>query len=714
MDRSIFFKAILEALRDNLLEKTETGFTEYQAFNRIAAEWLGFEELDEENFVDAGGDRGVDFWFASDSGFEIFQVKSHRLGASGEIQTELFDNEGVKDLPRIKALLMDETASKSDNTKVRRFKQEWDSAIARRRIGEQKDPFQVLVGLVLFGDGLTDPAQIEYDSVNKLLRQTQEYKGIPVEFRPKLFTIDDVVNARWRQDNREWRDRSLRRRDSVDLHPESVGKWISGTQSTIFYCKAIDLIRAFDDFGYQIFEPNVRAHVGKTKVNMAIKESLMHSSSRREFKFLNNGLTITCSSYSNPTENRPSFRVKEPGVINGLQTVVSVHEAYSELPSEEQDDLERNCYVLVRLLTDKAVKDIISVVLASNTQNPMQARNLKSNTTEQVHFEKLLAEMGWFYERKQGSWEAFSKEPRRWRTLSSYRKANFQFTTGGRARARKIDNQLLAQTWFSFTGFSDEAVHNKRDLFDRDDWYQLLFLRRTNAHGADLNYDPLAAREECVPEAPSPALMLVSYLAREFAKAASLSAKESREKASQRLRIDPSLISKEELESKLAGDKEYLLDQVLNGMSFVFTEFLGYILFKAFGAKVHNIAARLLQNRSLKQLKETNDFDIVAGYVRDENIQKDDLLAIAWFAFRHTIQQMMATPWKENYLRARSRTRFNHDKETRTSIYKELDEVNKFMEEEQLTRFWAAGIPANTGLYNFFQKTLYPEPRESA
>jgi hypothetical protein len=130
MDRSIFFKGILEALRDNLLKKTEPGFTEYQAFNRIASERLGFEELDEENFVDAGGDRGLDFWFVSDSGFEIFQVKNHRLGPSGEIQTELFDNEGVKDLPRIKALLMDETASTSDKTKVRRFKQEWDSAIA--------------------------------------------------------------------------------------------------------------------------------------------------------------------------------------------------------------------------------------------------------------------------------------------------------------------------------------------------------------------------------------------------------------------------------------------------------------------------------------------------------------------------------------------------------------------------------------------------------
>ena len=83
MDRLIFYQAILEALRDNLLEKTEPGLTEYQAFNRIAGEWLGFEELDEENFVEAGGDRGLNFLSASDFGFEIFQVKSHRLGPSG-------------------------------------------------------------------------------------------------------------------------------------------------------------------------------------------------------------------------------------------------------------------------------------------------------------------------------------------------------------------------------------------------------------------------------------------------------------------------------------------------------------------------------------------------------------------------------------------------------------------------------------------------------
>ena len=58
---------------------------------------------------------------------------------------------------------------------------------------------------------------------------------------------------------------------------------------------------------------------------------------------------------------------------------------------------------------DSSVSDISRMVRATNTQNPMQPRNLLSNNSEQVLFEKLFAELGWFYERKQRSNIAFER-----------------------------------------------------------------------------------------------------------------------------------------------------------------------------------------------------------------------------------------------------------------------------------------------------------------
>jgi hypothetical protein len=575
-------------------------------------------------------------------------------------------------------------------------------------MGETTEPLQVRLGLVLFGDGLTAPAQQEYDSFSNSLGGFQEYKGVPIEVRSKLYTVDDIIAARWRQDNREWRDQSGRKRNYIDLYPETL-EWIHGHQSAAFHCRAIDLIGAFDSFGYQIFEPNVRAHIGKSKVNMAIKESLVHHTSRKEFQFLNNGLTVICKGFSNPTENRPCFRVVEPGVVNGLQTVVALHEAYYLLPSEDQRHLEETCYVLVRLLQQTAVRDINRVVLASNTQNPMQARNLRSNTTEQVYYERLFAEEGWFYERKQGAWDAFSSDPARWRTLSHYRESQFQAPgTGGRPRFRRIDNELSGQTWLAFIGFSNEAVHNKRYIFDEDSWYELVFLHRTPRHAADYGFEISTPREEWKDQAPSHTVMLVGYLARQFAKGVALSSKENRELSCQRLGIDPTEIPKEQLDLTLAKDDDYLLEQVLSAMSFVFVEFFGYMLYRALDEKVHDAGYQLLRNRSLKYLYETSDFDGVALQVRAGDFETDDLIAIAWSAFRHTIDQLMAGPWMQSYQTARNRTRFNHSIETRTRIYRELDELNKFMERGQLTRVWAAGIPPERGLYRYIRDVLFP------
>jgi len=696
---------LIDILRTRVQEVTETVSTEYQAFVRLAGEWLGYD-LEEEHYVDGAEDRGVDFWYASDTGLEVFQVKSHEMTSTGILQLSPFGSAGVLDLQRIALFLKDEHAEVGDNTKLKYFRQQWEYAITRKRMGENSEPFHVGLGLVVFGEGLTTPAQSEFVTLCNWLRDFTEYQGVPVEFRAKLYTIDDLIDARWRQDNREWKDKSGRKKNTIDLHPEVYSgevKWVSGRHNAVFYCRAIDLILAFEDFGYQIFEPNVRAHISKSRVNEAIKHSLLHQATRKEFQFLNNGVTIICKSYSNPTQNRPSFRASEPGIVNGLQTVVALHNTYfNDLNSEERTHLEKECYVLVRLLRENAVRDVNKVVLASNTQNPMQARNLRSNTSEQILFERLFAGLGWFYERKQGAWEAFSANPSGWRTLHNCRTAHFRVDPwSGRPKYRRLDNEEAAQTWLAFVGFSDEAVHKKKYIFEEDEWYTLIFLSRTTKHAAEYNHQFSLAREEWLTQAPSHAMMLVSYLARQYARAVTLSGKENRELACQRLNIDPQSISKEELEVLLAQDSNYVLELVLSAMTFVFVEFLGYLLFKALKSDVHDAGFRLLQNGSLKHLYETADFETVAQKVRTEQTEADDVMAICWHVFRHTVDQLMAGPWRQSYQAARSRTRFNHSVDTRTRIYREANELNKFMEKGQLTRAWAAGIPSTMGLYQY-------------
>jgi len=720
MQKNQLYSNFLETLRNDINKKFDILQNEDQAFVRIAAQWLGYAEIEEDEddrFVDGAGDRGIDFWYESEPGFDIVQVKSHKLAKNGDINTDNYDKTGVIDLQRIVSYLLDEKEIPVKvNKKLHYFRQQWESAINRKKLSSDNiSPLQVSLLLVLFGEGLTEPALREYDSFLNTISKPYQYREVPIEFRARFLDINQILDERWKEDNREWRDRSDKRRNYIHLHPMDYKKgkkeisWLTTHNSAIFYCKAIDLITAYNDFGYQIFEPNVRAVVPKSNVNKAIQDSIIHRQTRHEFMYLNNGVTITCTNYHKPSDNTDYFKVIEPGVINGLQTVVALSESYSSLTTAgEREDLETNCYVLVRLLGEKAVSDINRVVIASNTQNPMQARNLKSNNTEQIYYEKLFAEMGWFYARKQGAWDAFFKSPQRWRTLRNYRKENFKIGgLGGRARYRVVDNEAVAQAWLSFIGFSDEAVHQKRYIFDKEIYYSLVFLNRTSRHGIDYNFQISDAKEELISQSPSQTMMLTAYLAREVARYIALTGNENRESAFKRLRIDIGGRSKESIESQLTEDHEYLLEQALSAMTMVFVEALGYILFKALEERVHDVGPSLIINESLKELKDKMDFEKVAKDIRKESTKENDVLAIAWYAFRHIIDQMMASPWRQSYQTARSRTRFNHSKETRERIFKRFDQLDEFMRRSQVTEPWAAGIPSKRGLYKHFKDILW-------
>jgi len=176
-------------------------------------------------------------------------------------------------------------------------------------------------------------------------------------------------------------------------------------------------------------------------------------------------MSASIDSFTKPTSQRPEFIAHRPGVVNGLQTVVALHTAYQQLDDREKEDFEKNCSVLVRLLVKSALEDITRVVKATNNQNPMKPRNLVSNNLEQLIYTRIFAsELVWFYQAKEGAWDAFVSDPKRWRPDLHKRPKDFRFINS--RKNRRIDNEDLAQTWLAFIGFANEAVNEKKALFD--------------------------------------------------------------------------------------------------------------------------------------------------------------------------------------------------------------------------------------------------------
>ena len=712
--RSTIEEDLAQAVEQRVAGATDGQLTFAYAFNRVAAEWLGYDlDDDDTRFVDGEGDRGVDWWYSTDRSFDLFQCKTHEPNAGGQLNTGSFGSEGVQDLDRALKLLTSGAAPDATNRRLVRLLHAWEDALntAAQDKADDRKPVRLNLHLVILGDELTPGGRAELESLQAVADRAIEVRGAPVEVRVSLVTLGQLIGERWREDNRDWVDSKGSKRNRVDFTPEQRNEdrtYVGDAKGCVFYCRARDLVAAFEQFGYQIFEPNVRCNITKSKVNAAIRESVQHMKTRHDFKFLNNGLTVVCTTYQLPSPpNRLAVRVQEPGIVNGLQTVVALHEAYGRLTDEEKADFDENCYVLVRLIRSDSVADVNGVVRATNTQNPMQPRNLRSNSPEQLVYEQAFAGLGWFYERKQGAWDAFTPDPGRWRSLPNRKPKHFQYSSPGPGapRQRRVDNEVLAQSWLAFIGLSNQAVHQKRYLFDEDKWYNLAFKHRTLKHGADLNFAAEIPEDASVREGPSHRVMLAAYLARSFAKAAAPSAKENRDQCRERLGISPDAPNAD-VDSALADDASFLRGQVIGGMSFVFVEFFGYMLYRGIGERIHASGGALLGNGLLAELVDTNDAGMARDLVTKLKYEEDDVLAVAWEVFNQIIHEMVGGDWKTQYRNARSRSTFNHSVETRNRIKTGIDGFHEYTHRDQWARVWARGIKPGRGLFGFFQDAL--------
>lgn len=712
LSESTHRQSFIDEFRERIQDKSyDSNLTFADAAVRVVLEWLDYE-IDENSCIDSG-DRGIDAWVfteSTDPGLDVFQVKTHKLNPDGTLCLDSFNGSGVNDLQRAKNFLIHEGISNIQNNKLQSLLRRWNNVIHERKQRENDSPMQVTLNLVIVGDHLTTQAQQEYDVFSESNMQLVTLEnGINIQFHTVLYTIDDILNRRWRETNREWRDLHGQIKEQVELTPLN-DSYISDNKNAVFYCKAIDLVNAFNSLGYQLFEPNVRAEIRQSKVNQAIRESVMYSKTRRDFRFLNNGVTITCSSYSKPKPSqKPNFTVSHPGVINGLQTVVALHKAYHELSVPDQKDFENQCSVLVRLLNSNAVDEITDVVKATNNQNTMQPRNLVSNNIEQIIYVHTFAEkLGWFYEAKQDAWAAFNEDPRRWRPRLNKRAKDFQ-PADKRKRVRRIDNHNLAQEWMSFIGFARIAVNQKKDLFN-DRLYDLIFKKRTRLHGCDYGFEMKRVIDNAESQSPDSSLMLVSHLSYEFAKMMTPSPQENRREACERLGLDLKM-PKVELDVELSKDEQYVLNQALNAMSHLFTEFVGFILFRTFGESIHFQGNKILANQSFASMAYELIPQVTAKNIENGEFKSNDVLVVLWLIFVDTITGLFQGRWGESYRSAPVKTRFIMREETRSQLYKDIQEMDTYMKRRTPMKKWSVGVQEGQGLFEFIKQCVVTQEK---
>ncbi|MEX0723910.1 MAG: AIPR family protein [Gracilimonas sp.] len=236
------------------------------------------------------------------------------------------------------------------------------------------------------------------DDFNKEIKTTiedyiRDFNNIDFD----VFGVNEIIEEEYK------RDQSKRKINAdieifYDVNMRSFMEFGSNEiRSAICTIKGSDLAKLVEKNKETIFEENVRVFLGtRRQVNKDIFETATDPEQSSFFWFYNNGITVTCDEFEViPRSAVPAFiRIKGIQIVNGCQTSTSLLKAYQE------ESLEDNVHLLLKVFETKDSQFVDRITLTTNNQNAVKNRDLRSNDIKQRDLEKLVEDRGFYYERK--------------------------------------------------------------------------------------------------------------------------------------------------------------------------------------------------------------------------------------------------------------------------------------------------------------------------
>lgn len=172
-----------------------------------------------------------------------------------------------------------------------------------------------------------------------------------------------------------------------------------------------ELARLTNAHENHLFERNIRRYLGLAgnRVNEAVAATLRDPNQRPNFYFYNNGITITCSQFRHNALQSDNWRVHvdDLQIVNGGQTARTVQQISEQIgPGIEAAE------VLVRIyeLQQNDTEVVEAITFATNSQNPVDLRDLKANDPRQKALEESISGLGYTYRAKREDRPVSSQE----------------------------------------------------------------------------------------------------------------------------------------------------------------------------------------------------------------------------------------------------------------------------------------------------------------
>nr|WP_225937921.1 AIPR family protein [Myxococcus sp. RHSTA-1-4] len=198
----------------------------------------------------------------------------------------------------------------------------------------------------------------------------------------------------------------MRRQQPVDATLRTVGKSIleefDFRRVFIGRVQVGEIGKLFETNGDKLLERNIRRYLGlkDNRVNSAIYKTLEDPKQRSNFYFFNNGITAICTKFTHNAlqGGDHTIRVENLQIVNGGQTSKTIQKRIQDDPTGDYQASS----VLLRLYELASRDDdlVNNITYATNSQNPVDLTDLRSNDPIQDRLALGLKELGFEYKRK--------------------------------------------------------------------------------------------------------------------------------------------------------------------------------------------------------------------------------------------------------------------------------------------------------------------------
>lgn len=220
-----------------------------------------------------------------------------------------------------------------------------------------------IVNGIFITNGSADQNTIEYLASNENIKlfDKQKIAEIYIDFEKKGGINDEFIF------------------DCYHVNPLNFSTFDNIAEVWVFTAFASDLVRMSGIEDASLFQQNVRLAMGSTKVNQAIRKSIIDTNEHVKFQLYHNGITIICDAASYENDK---ITINNYVVVNGAQSISTLY--------NQRKDITENLKILTKIikLNTQDISLVKQITTNSNNQNAIKARDLQSNQTIQQRLKK--------------------------------------------------------------------------------------------------------------------------------------------------------------------------------------------------------------------------------------------------------------------------------------------------------------------------------------